>query len=74
MNDDNGTKIYAKQYTSQKGTKYYWGRYQGFEVRIFKGKDHEGTPSLDVYVKEVKDEPRETAPVQAEEDGDVRLF
>ena len=66
MNDDNGVKIYAKQYTSKAGNRYYWGKYGGYEVRIFKGEDHEGVPSLDVYVKPVDEEPRDTPPVQAE--------
>ncbi len=70
MDNDESVKIYAKQYTSQKGTKYYWGKYGGYEVRIFRGKDHEGTPSLDVHVKTVTEETRDVAPTQAEQDGD----
>ena len=70
MNEDGSVKIYAKQYTSKKGNKYYWGRYGGYEVRIFKGKDHEGVPHLDVYVKTVVEEPRDPAPAQAVEDSD----
>lgn len=61
-NDDNSTKIYARQYESRKGTKYYWGRFGGYEVRIFRGKEHEGKPSLDVHVKQVaEDEPKTVA-------------
>ena len=71
--DNNSTKIFAKQYTSRKGVKYYWGRYRGFEVRIFKGREHEGVPQLDVYVREVDDEPRDPAPPQAQEDGDESI-
>ena len=70
MYEDGSTKLFAKQYTSKAGNRYYWGKFGGYEVRIFKGKDHEGVPSLDVYVKPVDEEPRDTAPVQAEVSDD----
>ena len=71
-NDDDSTKIYARQYESRKGTKYYWGRFGGFEVRIFRGKEHEGKPSLDVHVRQVEEEPRE-AEAARQEQGDEQI-
>ena len=73
MTDDNSTKIYARQYTSKKGNKYYWGKYGGYEIRIFKGREHEGIPQLDVFVRTVDDEPRDPAPPQAQEDDDASV-
>lgn len=70
MSDDNSTKIYARQYTSKKGNRYYWGKFGGYEVRIFRGKDHEGSPSLDVHIKPVKEAPPEEEPVRTELDDD----
>lgn len=67
MSDDGSVKVYAKQYTSKAGNKYYWGRYQGYDVRIFKGKEHEGVPQLDVIIKQVaEDPPRDTSIEQTE--------
>ena len=73
-NDDNSTKIYARQYESRKGTKYYWGRFGGFEVRIFRGKEHGGKPSLDVHVKQVEEEPREAEAARQEQDDESIPF
>ena len=74
MNDDGSTKIYAKQFTSKRGNKYYWGKYGGFEVRIFRGKEHEGKPSLDVHVKQVEEEPREAEAARQEQDDESIPF
>ena len=74
MNDDGSVKIFAKQYVSKAGNKYYWGKFGGFEVRIFKGKPHEGTPQLDVYVRQVDEERREDAPAQNDQDDDSIPF
>ena len=72
--DENSTKIYAKQYESRKGTRYYWGRFGGYEVRIFKGKEHEGKQSLDVHVRQVEEEPREADTARAEQDDESIPF
>ena len=74
MSDDGSTKIYAKQYESKKGTRYYWGRFGGYEVRIFKGKEHEGKPSLDVHVKPVVEDEPKTVATPAEQDDESIPF
>ena len=72
MSDDGSTKIFARQYESKKGTKYYWGKFGGIEVRIFKGKEHEGTPSLDVHVKPVaEEEPAATSTQTGQGDDEI---
>ena len=77
MSDDGSVKIYAKQYESKKGTRYYWGKHGGFEVRVFRGKDHEGVPSLDVHVKAIaadEDEPAAATTPQPEQDNESIPF
>ena len=73
MSDDGSVKIYAKRYISKRGTPYYWGRFSGYEIRIFKGREHEGTPQLDVFVTQVEEEPRDPAPAQNQDDGDASI-
>ena len=74
MYEDGSVKLFAKKYISKAGNPYFWGRFGGYEVRIFNGKPHEGVQSLDVYVKPVEEEPRNTPPPQAEVSDDEIPF